>query len=118
MSQTVDLWCYSSELLVILKKIMVVFGSVQQPPLLYEDSQFHNVNVTGEILNQNSKMTNSAYQLCLESIFLCFTGNATAVKQSRYRIIIQDAANGGQACPDTLYEERECEDIPVCPVYR
>ncbi|XP_031410184.1 thrombospondin type-1 domain-containing protein 7B-like [Meleagris gallopavo] len=48
----------------------------------------------------------------------CQPGNATAVKQSRYRIIIQDAANGGQACPDTLYEERECEDIPVCPVYR
>uniref|UniRef100_A0A8C8B6D5 Thrombospondin type-1 domain-containing protein 7A n=1 Tax=Otus sunia TaxID=257818 RepID=A0A8C8B6D5_9STRI len=48
----------------------------------------------------------------------CQSGNATAVKQSRYRIIIQDAANGGQACPDTLYEERECEDIPVCPVYR
>ncbi|XP_074684661.1 thrombospondin type-1 domain-containing protein 7B isoform X2 [Strix aluco] len=48
----------------------------------------------------------------------CQSGNATAVKQSRYRIIIQDAAHGGQACPDTLYEERECEDIPVCPVYR
>lgn len=52
------------------------------------------------------------------NLFLYFTGNATAVKQSRYRIIIQDAANGGQACPDTLYEERECEDIPICPVYR
>uniref|UniRef100_A0A8C2UC31 Thrombospondin type-1 domain-containing protein 7A n=1 Tax=Coturnix japonica TaxID=93934 RepID=A0A8C2UC31_COTJA len=49
---------------------------------------------------------------------VCQHGNATAVKQSRYRIIIQDAANGGQACPDTLYEERECEDTPVCPVYR
>ncbi|XP_061210326.1 thrombospondin type-1 domain-containing protein 7B isoform X2 [Neopsephotus bourkii] len=48
----------------------------------------------------------------------CQPGNATAVKQSRYRIIIQDAANGGQTCPDTLYEERECEDIPICPVYR
>ncbi|NXA36109.1 THS7B protein, partial [Eudromia elegans] len=48
----------------------------------------------------------------------CQPGNATAIKQSRYRIIIQEAANGGQACPDTLYEERECEDIPVCPVYR
>ncbi|XP_008946122.1 PREDICTED: thrombospondin type-1 domain-containing protein 7B-like, partial [Merops nubicus] len=48
----------------------------------------------------------------------CQPGNATAVKQSRYRIIVQDAANGGQACPDTLYEERECEDVPVCPVYR
>uniref|UniRef100_A0A8C3K8S6 Thrombospondin type 1 domain containing 7B n=1 Tax=Calidris pygmaea TaxID=425635 RepID=A0A8C3K8S6_9CHAR len=48
----------------------------------------------------------------------CQPGNTTAVKQSRYRIIIQEAVNGGQACPDTLYEERECEDIPVCPVYR
>ncbi|KAM6080415.1 thrombospondin type-1 domain-containing protein 7B isoform 4-T4 [Theristicus caerulescens] len=48
----------------------------------------------------------------------CQPGNATAVKQSRYRIIVQDTANGGQACPDTLYEERECEDIPICPVYR
>ncbi|KAJ7409296.1 hypothetical protein BTVI_56877 [Pitangus sulphuratus] len=48
----------------------------------------------------------------------CQPGNATAVKQSRYRIIVQDSANGGQACPDTLYEERECEDVPLCPVYR
>uniref|UniRef100_A0A8C5TQ57 Thrombospondin type-1 domain-containing protein 7A n=1 Tax=Malurus cyaneus samueli TaxID=2593467 RepID=A0A8C5TQ57_9PASS len=48
----------------------------------------------------------------------CQPGNATAVKQSRYRIILQDSASGGQACPDTLYEERECEDIPICPVYR
>ncbi|NXP37618.1 THS7B protein, partial [Leiothrix lutea] len=48
----------------------------------------------------------------------CQPGNATAVKQSRYRIILQDSANGGQACPDTLYEERECEDVPICPVYR
>ncbi|XP_005519659.1 PREDICTED: thrombospondin type-1 domain-containing protein 7B [Pseudopodoces humilis] len=48
----------------------------------------------------------------------CQPGNASAVKQSRYRIIIQDSASGGQACPDTLYEERECEDVPICPVYR
>ncbi|NXK87861.1 THS7B protein, partial [Formicarius rufipectus] len=48
----------------------------------------------------------------------CQPGNSTAVKQSRYRIIVQDSANGGQACPDTLYEERECEDISICPVYR
>ncbi|XP_026503553.1 thrombospondin type-1 domain-containing protein 7B [Terrapene carolina triunguis] len=48
----------------------------------------------------------------------CQHDNATAIKQFRYRIIIQNAANGGQDCPDTLYEERECEDIPVCPVYR
>ncbi|XP_042804552.1 thrombospondin type-1 domain-containing protein 7B [Panthera leo] len=47
----------------------------------------------------------------------CQPGNAT-VKQSRYRIIIQEAANGGQECPDTLFEERECEDISLCPVYR
>uniref|UniRef100_A0A3P9C4G4 Thrombospondin type 1 domain containing 7B n=1 Tax=Maylandia zebra TaxID=106582 RepID=A0A3P9C4G4_9CICH len=37
--------------------------------------------------------------------------------QSRYRTIIQRAANGGQECPDTLYEERECESLRVCPVY-
>ncbi|XP_058277386.1 thrombospondin type-1 domain-containing protein 7B [Hirundo rustica] len=48
----------------------------------------------------------------------CQPGNATAVKQFRYRIILQDSASGGQACPDTLYEERECEDVPICPVYR
>ncbi|XP_045874178.1 thrombospondin type-1 domain-containing protein 7B [Meles meles] len=47
----------------------------------------------------------------------CQPGNAT-VKQSRYRIIIQEAANGGQECPDTLFEERECEDISLCPIYR
>ena len=44
--------------------------------------------------------------------------SATATKQSRYRTIIQRPANGGQECPDTLYEERECESLPVCPVYR
>ncbi|XP_024099324.3 thrombospondin type-1 domain-containing protein 7B [Pongo abelii] len=48
---------------------------------------------------------------------MCQAGNAT-IKQSRYRIIIQEAANGGQECPDTLYEERECEDVSLCPVYR
>ncbi|XP_077176308.1 thrombospondin type-1 domain-containing protein 7B isoform X2 [Paroedura picta] len=49
---------------------------------------------------------------------VCQHGNSTTTTQSRYRIIIQDAVNGGQECPDTLFEERECEDIPVCPVYR
>uniref|UniRef100_A0A5F9DSJ3 Thrombospondin type-1 domain-containing protein 7B n=1 Tax=Oryctolagus cuniculus TaxID=9986 RepID=A0A5F9DSJ3_RABIT len=48
---------------------------------------------------------------------LCQSGNAT-IKQSRYRIIIQEAANGGQECPDTLFEERECEDVSLCPIYR
>ncbi|XP_004626441.1 thrombospondin type-1 domain-containing protein 7B [Octodon degus] len=47
----------------------------------------------------------------------CQPGNAT-IKQSRYRIIIQEAANGGQECPDTLFEERECEDVSLCPKYR
>ncbi|MBN3300954.1 THS7B protein, partial [Amia calva] len=48
----------------------------------------------------------------------CQQANATISKQSRYRIIIQKSANGGQDCPDTLYEERECEPLPVCPIYR
>ncbi|XP_068186329.1 thrombospondin type-1 domain-containing protein 7B [Antennarius striatus] len=48
----------------------------------------------------------------------CIPDNTTVVTQSRYRIIIQRSSNGGQECPDTLYEERECEMLPVCPVYR
>ncbi|KAF7655323.1 hypothetical protein LDENG_00057900 [Lucifuga dentata] len=48
----------------------------------------------------------------------CMPENATATTQSRYRTIIQRSANGGQECPDTLYEERECESLPTCPVYR
>ncbi|XP_048340453.1 thrombospondin type-1 domain-containing protein 7B [Sphaerodactylus townsendi] len=48
---------------------------------------------------------------------VCQHGNSTTMKQSRYRIIIQDAVNGGQECPDTLFEERECENIPLCPAY-
>ncbi|KAG8432280.1 hypothetical protein GDO86_016793 [Hymenochirus boettgeri] len=47
----------------------------------------------------------------------CQPGNSTSVKQSRYRIIIRDSSYGGQDCPETLYEERECEDIPVCVNY-
>ncbi|CAL8267595.1 unnamed protein product [Lota lota] len=48
----------------------------------------------------------------------CTQANATAATQSRYRTVIRRAANGGQECPDTLYEERECESLPLCPVYR
>ncbi|XP_066202247.1 thrombospondin type-1 domain-containing protein 7B [Saccopteryx leptura] len=48
---------------------------------------------------------------------LCWSGNGT-MKQSRYRIVDQEAANGGRECPDTLFEERECEDVSLCPIYR
>ncbi|XP_056145668.1 thrombospondin type-1 domain-containing protein 7B [Lampris incognitus] len=48
----------------------------------------------------------------------CMPANATVATQSRYRTVIQRSANGGQECPDTLFEERECEPLPVCPVYR
>ncbi|XP_034549450.1 thrombospondin type-1 domain-containing protein 7B [Notolabrus celidotus] len=48
----------------------------------------------------------------------CMPENTTANTQSRYRIIVQRSANGGQECPDTLYEERECASLPACPVYR
>ncbi|XP_056290680.1 thrombospondin type-1 domain-containing protein 7B isoform X1 [Pseudoliparis swirei] len=54
---------------------------------------------------------------CVPDCVSCSTENATAASESRYRIIIQRSANGGQECPDTLYEERECESLPVCPVY-
>ncbi|XP_037542046.1 thrombospondin type-1 domain-containing protein 7B [Nematolebias whitei] len=48
----------------------------------------------------------------------CLTENSTAATQSRYRTIIQMSTNGGQECPDTLYEERECDVVSACPVYR
>ncbi|RXM99292.1 Thrombospondin type-1 domain-containing protein 7B [Acipenser ruthenus] len=48
----------------------------------------------------------------------CQPANATTTKQSRYRIITQNSAHGGHECPDTLYEERECEALPICPTYR
>ncbi|XP_032880576.1 thrombospondin type-1 domain-containing protein 7B [Amblyraja radiata] len=48
----------------------------------------------------------------------CQQGNSSNTKQSRYRIIVQKPDNGGQECPDTLYEERECEALSVCPNYR
>lgn len=33
-------------------------------------------------------------------------------------MVVQQAASGGQECPDTMFEERECEPLPVCPTYR
>ncbi|XP_072556633.1 thrombospondin type-1 domain-containing protein 7B-like isoform X1 [Paramormyrops kingsleyae] len=48
----------------------------------------------------------------------CQPVNSTMTTQSRYRIIMQKSTNGGQECPDTLHEERECESLPVCPTYR
>ncbi|XP_019738101.1 thrombospondin type-1 domain-containing protein 7B isoform X2 [Hippocampus comes] len=48
----------------------------------------------------------------------CMPENATSATQSRHRTIIQRSANGGQECPDTLYEERECESLAACPIYR
>uniref|UniRef100_A0AAR2LAI8 Thrombospondin type-1 domain-containing protein 7A n=1 Tax=Pygocentrus nattereri TaxID=42514 RepID=A0AAR2LAI8_PYGNA len=43
---------------------------------------------------------------------------ATKKKQSRKRIIIQLPANGGQDCPEVLFQEKECEAPSVCPGYR
>uniref|UniRef100_A0A6Q2XA47 Thrombospondin type-1 domain-containing protein 7A n=1 Tax=Esox lucius TaxID=8010 RepID=A0A6Q2XA47_ESOLU len=48
----------------------------------------------------------------------CLPANSTIPTQSRYRTIIHRSANGGQECPDTLYEERDCEALPQCPSYR
>uniref|UniRef100_A0A672T3S8 Thrombospondin type-1 domain-containing protein 7A n=1 Tax=Sinocyclocheilus grahami TaxID=75366 RepID=A0A672T3S8_SINGR len=49
----------------------------------------------------------------------CETGtNAQKNKQFRYRMIIQMSANGGQECPDVLYEEKDCPTPSVCPGYR
>lgn len=54
--------------------------------------------------------------VCVSVFFLL--ANATMPMQSRYRIIVQRASGGGQECPDTLFEERECEALPMCPTYR
>lgn len=51
-------------------------------------------------------------------VFPLILANATTPTQSRYRMVVQRAANGGQECPDTMFEERECEPLPVCPTYR
>uniref|UniRef100_A0A3B4C5M3 Thrombospondin type-1 domain-containing protein 7A n=1 Tax=Pygocentrus nattereri TaxID=42514 RepID=A0A3B4C5M3_PYGNA len=48
----------------------------------------------------------------------CQAGGATKKKQSRKRIIIQLPANGGQDCPEVLFQEKECEAPSVCPGYR
>uniref|UniRef100_A0A672S6X1 Thrombospondin type-1 domain-containing protein 7A n=1 Tax=Sinocyclocheilus grahami TaxID=75366 RepID=A0A672S6X1_SINGR len=44
--------------------------------------------------------------------------NGQKNKQFRYRVIIQMPANGGQECPDALYEEKDCATPSVCPGYR
>lgn len=51
-------------------------------------------------------------------VFPLLLANATMPTQSRYRMVVQRAAGGGQECPDTMFEERECEPLPVCPTYR
>lgn len=60
---------------------------------------------------------NSKYQQ-QKPAFLLFAGGVTVRKQSRHRVIIQLPANGGRECPDSLFEERECETSPVCHSYR
>ncbi|XP_051729251.1 LOW QUALITY PROTEIN: thrombospondin type-1 domain-containing protein 7A [Ctenopharyngodon idella] len=48
----------------------------------------------------------------------CQTGGTVKKKQSRKRIIIQLPANGGQDCPEVLFQEKECDASSVCPGYR
>ncbi|XP_067860093.1 thrombospondin type-1 domain-containing protein 7A-like isoform X1 [Heptranchias perlo] len=48
----------------------------------------------------------------------CKEGDDTVAKQSRHRVIIQFPSNGGRDCPDTLFEEKDCETPHVCSNYR
>uniref|UniRef100_A0A8C5N0Q9 Thrombospondin type-1 domain-containing protein 7A n=1 Tax=Leptobrachium leishanense TaxID=445787 RepID=A0A8C5N0Q9_9ANUR len=48
----------------------------------------------------------------------CQEGVIAAKKQTRHRVIIQLPSYGGRECPDTLYEENECEAPVVCHSYR
>lgn len=49
---------------------------------------------------------------------ICQTGGSVKKKQSRKRIIIQLPANGGQDCPEVLFQEKDCDASSVCPGYR
>ncbi|TSK20124.1 Thrombospondin type-1 domain-containing protein 7A [Bagarius yarrelli] len=55
-------------------------------------------------------------------VTLLVSGFAAQNNQSRFRLITQKPTNGGVECPETLYEERECEIQPgpasLCPGYR
>uniref|UniRef100_A0A6I8P9R6 Complement component C9 n=1 Tax=Ornithorhynchus anatinus TaxID=9258 RepID=A0A6I8P9R6_ORNAN len=48
----------------------------------------------------------------------CRPGNGPRARQSRYRVIVEEAAPGGRDCPDTLFEERECDAAQPCPNFR
>uniref|UniRef100_A0A8D2LWY1 Thrombospondin type-1 domain-containing protein 7A n=1 Tax=Varanus komodoensis TaxID=61221 RepID=A0A8D2LWY1_VARKO len=48
----------------------------------------------------------------------CQEGDVAITKQSRHRVILQLPANGGRDCPDTLYEEKDCDPPRVCLFYR
>ncbi|XP_061442295.1 thrombospondin type-1 domain-containing protein 7A isoform X3 [Rhineura floridana] len=48
----------------------------------------------------------------------CQEGDVKVTKQSRHRVILQLPANGGRDCPDTLYEEKDCELPPACLYFR
>uniref|UniRef100_A0A672MNN6 Thrombospondin type-1 domain-containing protein 7A-like n=1 Tax=Sinocyclocheilus grahami TaxID=75366 RepID=A0A672MNN6_SINGR len=48
----------------------------------------------------------------------CQTGGAVKKKQSRKRIIIQLPVNGGQDCPEVLFQEKECDASSACSGYR
>ncbi|KAA0710433.1 Thrombospondin type-1 domain-containing protein 7A [Triplophysa tibetana] len=48
----------------------------------------------------------------------CHAGGTFKKKQSRKRIMIQLPANGGQDCPEVLFQEKECDAASVCPGYR
>ncbi|XP_041421849.1 thrombospondin type-1 domain-containing protein 7A isoform X2 [Xenopus laevis] len=48
----------------------------------------------------------------------CQDGDVAIKKQTRHRVIIQLPSYGGRDCPDTLYEENECEAPATCHSYR
>ncbi|XP_053570076.1 thrombospondin type-1 domain-containing protein 7A [Bombina bombina] len=48
----------------------------------------------------------------------CEEGGSGIKKQTRHRVIIQLPSYGGRDCPDTLYEENDCEAPAVCHNYR
>ncbi|XP_070537085.1 thrombospondin type-1 domain-containing protein 7A-like isoform X2 [Ptychodera flava] len=47
----------------------------------------------------------------------CIPGEKLITTQHRRRYILYHGTPGGKECPDTLYESRDCENLPSCHMY-
>lgn len=92
--------------------IITLFSEWSPCPTSCSPSKYRHISVYRQMYNIYLV---SFVQLLSDPLFPV---NTTIRNQSRHRIIIQRPASGGQECPATLFEERECDPRPVCPTYR